>query len=130
MFIAGCSSEKINLPYYNSPDFTPIFINDNDLSKINHKISDFNFIDQNNDEFELRKLKGKIHVANFIFTSCGNICPIMTNNMVKVEDEFKNDDDVTLLSFSVTPWIDSPKVLNFYKKRVYAKIQQLVFFDW
>ena len=73
VFIAGCSSEKINLPYYNSPDFTPIFINDNDLSKINHKISDFNFIDQNNDEFELRKLKGKIHVANFIFTSCGNI---------------------------------------------------------
>ena len=116
VFITGCSSEIINLPYYNSPDFTPIFINDNDLSKINHKISDFNFIDQNNDEFELKKLKGKIHVANFIFTSCGNICPIMTNNMGKVEDEFKNDDDVTLLSFSVTPWIDSPEVLNFYKK--------------
>ena len=115
VFIAGCSSEIISLPYYNSPDFTPIFINDNDLSKINHKISDFSFIDQNNDEFELKKLKGKIHVANFIFTSCGNICPIMTNNMGKVEDEFKNDDDVTLLSFSVTPWIDSPEVLSFYK---------------
>ncbi len=83
VFIAGCSSEIISLPYYNSPDFTPIFINDNDLSEINHKISDFNFIDQNNDEFKLRKL---------------------------------NDGDVTLLSFSVTPWIDSPEVLNFYKK--------------
>ena len=40
----------------------------------------------------------------------------MTNNMGKIEEEFKNDGDVTLLSFSVTPWIDSPEVLNFYKK--------------
>ena len=40
-----CSSETTSLPYFNSPDFT-IFINDNDLSEINHKISDFNFIDQ------------------------------------------------------------------------------------
>ena len=39
--IVGCLSEKINLPYFNSPDFTPIFIDDNDLSKINHKISDY-----------------------------------------------------------------------------------------
>ena len=57
-------------------------------------------------------LVGKIHVANFMFTSCTNICPIMTTNMTKIENEFENDEGVQLVSFTVTPWIDSPELLK------------------
>jgi len=56
----------------------------------------------------------KIHVANFIFTSCGSICPTMTHNMKIVSDSLGNDQSVVFLSYSVTPWIDSPDVLSIF----------------
>ena len=62
-------------------------------------------------------IEGKIHVANFIFTSCGSICPVMTHNLKIVSDSLKNDSNLVFLSFSVTPWIDKPFILNKYKSR-------------
>lgn len=106
------------LPYYNTPDFSPIFAKNSEEKKtITHTIADFSFKDQHGDNFTLNDLKGKIHVADFIFTSCGSICPVMTANMKIIEKEFKNDDDVQLLSYSVTPWIDDVKRLSDYAKR-------------
>ena len=55
-------------------------------------------------------------MANFIFTSCTHICPKMTTNMGLVEKEFENNPEINLVSFSVTPWLDTPDVLNRYKK--------------
>ena len=54
------------------------------------------------------------------FTSCPSICPIMTNNMIKIQDEFINNDDIMLLSMSVSPEIDTVEVLKKYaiEKRV------------
>ena len=49
---------------------------------------------------------------DFFFTSCPSICPIMTNNMLKIQDEFINNDDIMLLSMSVTPEIDNVEVLK------------------
>jgi len=117
-FIISCSKTTDQLPYYNSPDFDPIFIeNKKDLeSKIKHTIGDFSFIDTNGKAFGSKDLLGKIHVANFIFTSCTHICPKMTTNMVEVERKFENHDDVNLVSFTVTPWLDSPDVLKRYKE--------------
>ncbi|HSH66813.1 MAG TPA: SCO family protein, partial [Bacteroidia bacterium] len=60
-------------------------------------------------------IEGKIHVANFIFTSCGSICPIMTRNMKIISDSMRNDPEIILLSYSVTPWIDKPYVLKQFK---------------
>ena len=74
------------------------------------------FTNQNEEDFGSMDLVGKIHVANFMFTSCTNICPIMTTNMTKIENEFENDEGVQLVSFTVTPWIDSPELLKRYKK--------------
>jgi protein SCO1/2 len=53
-------------------------------------------------------------VAGFIFTSCGSICPAMTENMQTVSNTFKNDSNIVLLSFTVTPWIDSVARLKQY----------------
>ena len=105
-----------HLPYYNKPDFTPIFIDKADeiQEQITHKIADFAFIDQDNKEITQKIIENKIHVANFFFTSCGSICPVMTKNMSKINDVFENDETVVLLSYSVTPWIDSVARLKEY----------------
>jgi protein SCO1 len=115
-----CDDEKsstIALPYYNEPDFTPIFIENKSevQTKISHKIGDFSFLNEDSLKVSQQNIEGKIHVANFIFTSCGSICPTMTKNMKMVSDSLKNE--VVLLSFSVTPWIDKPSVLKKFKAK-------------
>ncbi len=119
LFFFSCNSNENALPYYNSPDFTPHFIyNKEEVEKhISHKIGAFSFQDQEGNYFSDKQLKGNIHVANFIFTTCGSICPKMTENLLPVSHHFKNNSKVIFLSFSVTPWIDSVAVLkNYYIK--------------
>ncbi len=114
----GCSSDATQIPYYNTPDFTPIFLSDNQELKntITHQISDFSFINQNNQIITNKEIEGTVHVANFMFTSCTSICPDMTGNMKLVEEAFFNDERVAVLSYSVTPWIDTPdKLLDYVK---------------
>lgn len=105
------------LPFYDEPTFTPVFIENVDsLDKhISHTIGDFKFVNEENEPYSSESLNGKIHVANFIFTSCGSICPTMTKNMKIVNDAFLQDGDLEILSFSVTPWIDTPEKLKEYK---------------
>lgn len=112
-------AETIDLPYYNDPDFTPIFLTTKSEveSKINHTIADFSFLDQDSIFISQKVIEGKIHIANFIFTSCGSICPKMTTNLKIVNDSLKNHSDIVLLSYSVTPWIDKPAVLKKYKAK-------------
>ena len=108
--------ESTALPYYNTPDFTPYFINDtNEVNtKITHTIADFSFTDQDGKKFSNEDVKGKIHVADFFFTSCGSICPKMTAQLKRVQSAFENDDKLVLLSYSVTPWLDSVSRLKKY----------------
>ena len=114
----SCSSDATQIPYYNTPDFTPIFLSENqELKKtITHQISDFSFVNQNKQIITNKEIEGKVHVANFMFTSCTSICPDMTGNMKLVEEAFFNDERVAVLSYSVTPWIDTPdKLLDYVK---------------
>lgn len=116
---ADKKSETIALPYYNTPDFTPIFVKNraDNLLKITHTIDDFLFLNQDSIFISQKIIEGKIHVANFIFTSCGSICPMMTKNMKIVSDALAANKDLVFLSFSVTPWIDKPFVLKKYKNK-------------
>lgn len=114
--IVGCE-KTASLPYYNTPDFTPLFLKPSEVKKkITHTIPDFSFLNQDSIVFSSNSLKNKIHVANFIFTTCTDICPVMTSNMKPLEKFFFNDPLVSLLSFSVTPWIDGPNKLKNYAK--------------
>lgn len=120
LLVFGCAEKKadnIALPYYNAPDFTPLFIKNKEEvnSKIPHTISDFSFLNQDSVLITQEAVDNKIHIANFIFTSCGSICPTMTRNMKIVSDSLNNDNSVMFLSYSVTPWIDKPFVLKKYK---------------
>ena len=79
-----------------------------------HTISDFSLINQNGKTITQDDYKDKIYVADFFFTTCQTICPVMMNNMVEVQNKLKNDTEIMLLSHTVTPEIDSVAQLKKY----------------
>lgn len=79
-----------------------------------HKIANFSLINQNGKTITQDDYKDKIYVADFFFTTCQTICPIMTNHMEHIQSEILNDDDVMLLSHTVTPKIDTVAQLKRY----------------
>lgn len=81
-----------------------------------HKIANFSLINQNGKTITQKDYKGKIYVADFFFTTCQTICPIMTKHMIDIQKEIINDDDIMLLSHTVTPEIDSVAQLKKYAK--------------
>ncbi|WP_340201428.1 SCO family protein [Ascidiimonas sp. W6] len=93
-----------------------------------HTIAPFKLINQNGDTITEKNYNGKIYIADFFFTTCPTICPIMTGNMAEIQNEIMNDPEVMLLSHSVTPVIDSVAQLKKYaaEKGVIAKKWNLV----
>lgn len=103
------------LPYYNDESFTPHWITPNSEEEQKfHKIPDFEFVNQIGDTVTQKTFENKLYVTDFFFTSCPGICKKMTGNMILVQEEFKNDAEILLLSHSVTPTIDSVSVLKTY----------------
>mgnify|MGYP006122857301 FL=1 len=82
-----------------------------------HRIADFSLINQNGETITQEFYKNKIYVADFFFTTCQTICPIMTDHMYDIQKETIADPDVLLLSHSVTPEIDSVAQLKRYAKK-------------
>lgn len=81
-----------------------------------HKIADFELINQNGDTITQDDYKNKIYVADFFFTTCQSICPIMTDHMEQIQQQILDDDQVMLLSHTVTPEIDTVAQLKRYAK--------------
>ena len=103
------------LPFYDEATFTPHWLSPNeDILDTFHRISPFILTNQEGATITEATFKDKIYVADFFFTICPGICPKMTANMMELQDEFLNDDDVLLLSHSVTPEQDSVPVLKQY----------------
>jgi len=75
-----------------------------------HTISDFSLINQNGETITQKNYEGKIYVADFFFTTCQTICPIMTDHMREIQKATLKDNDILLLSHSVTPEIDNAKL--------------------
>jgi protein SCO1/2 len=117
LFLVTCKSKptELPLPFINQPDFTPEWIEkrDKNYSSI-HRIPAFSFTDQDGKTITEKTVDGKIYVADFIFTRCGSICPKMTTNMGMLQEKFKDNENVLLLSHSVTPAMDSVPVLKKY----------------
>ncbi|MEG3655918.1 SCO family protein [Arenibacter palladensis] len=102
------------------PVYQPAMVNfelvDSTLQHVKkyHTIADFALTNQNGKLVTQKDYENKIYIADFFFTTCPTICPIMTKNMAGIQDEILNDDDVMLLSHSVTPDIDSVPQLKKY----------------
>ena len=79
-----------------------------------HKIADFSLTNQNGKTITQNDYEDKIYVVDFFFTTCQSICPIMTNHMADIQKEILDDDEVMLLSHTVTPEIDTVAQLKRY----------------
>ena len=107
-------------PQEKLPIYQPAMVNyelvDSSLQHIKkyHKIAPFSLINQNGLNITDSDYSNKIYVADFFFTTCPSICPKMTANMGLIQEDIRTDNQVLLLSFSVTPEIDSVAQLKRY----------------
>jgi protein SCO1/2 len=106
---------KKRLPIYQPAMVNPELVDSTlHYKKKYHTIADFELINQNGQLITQKDYHDKIYVADFFFTTCPSICPIMTKNMGIIQERILNDDEVLLLSHSVTPKIDSVPQLKKY----------------
>ncbi|WP_086477228.1 SCO family protein [Arenibacter lacus] len=107
--------EQKTLPVYQPKDFNPALVDPIKQGQgANHTITSFSLINQEGKVVTEQDYRNKIYVADFFFTRCPSICPIMANNMNKLQNEFLDDPEIKLLSLSVTPDLDSVPVLRQY----------------
>ena len=90
-----------------------------------HTVKPFCFINQYNEKTTEETLKGKIYVADFFFTTCQSICPIMSTQLERVYKRFANNSSVMIVSHTVEPEIDSTEIL-----RLYAKLHGVTNHQW
>lgn len=114
LFMDAVQPQKL-LPVY-QPSMVNFELVDSTMQHIKkyHTIADFALTNQNGELVTQKDYEDKIYIADFFFTTCPTICPIMTKNMAGIQDKIKGDDDVLLLSHSVTPDIDSVPQLKKY----------------
>ena len=99
------------------------YIKDNEGQK--RKVPDFKMIDQNNDTITNKDFLGKVYVVEFFFATCPTICPIMNENLVKVQNEFFGNPNFGIASFTINPKNDTPEVL-----RDYAEEHDITHANW
>jgi len=112
-FIYNALKVEPKLPVY-QPDMVTADLVDSTVQHVRkfHKVKDFELINQNGDTITQKEFDNHIYVTDFFFTTCQTICPVMTDNMKVLQDEFLEDDEIKLLSHSVTPSIDTVEKLK------------------
>ena len=115
VFISCHQTTKKELPIYNPTDVNPKLVAKSVRHiNSNHKVADFKLQNQNGTTVTQKDYENKVYVVDFFFTRCTSICPIMTTNMAKIQDEFMSSDTFMLLSVSVTPEFDTVEILKAY----------------
>ena len=113
IYIALAPEPKLRI--YQPNDVAPELV-DTTLQHVKkyHQIADFSLVNQLGDTITQKTFEGRIYVADFFFTTCATICPIMTEHMGQIQRKIKNDPDILLLSHTVTPEIDTVAQLKRY----------------
>ena len=105
---------KSHLPVF-GPEHFPFYIKKNDETKRKHTVSSFSFNDQNNQLITDSIFKKHITVVSFFYSNCNYICPVIIKRLKDVQDQFSNEERLKILSFSITPMIDTTDVLKQYE---------------
>ena len=106
------------LPIFQPAMVDPVLVDESiQYVKKYHRINDFSLTNQNKENITHFDYDDHIYVADFFFTTCPSICPIMTENMVYLQSLLNDLPKIKLLSFSVTPEIDTPEVLKAYAQQ-------------
>lgn len=111
----GCSKNSDRLPILGERETTTRTVDGKEVvDTLYHTIPDFKFVSQNGDTITAQNFKDKIYVADFFFTTCPTICPVMKKQMLKVYEKIKGQNDVGILSHTIDPDHDTPAVLKEY----------------
>ncbi len=86
-----------------------------------HEISDFQFTDQDGQIITNETFKDKVYLVDFFFISCQTICPKVAQQMLRIHDEFENDDRVELLAHTIDPKRDTIERLKWYADKLGVK---------
>ena len=106
------------LPIFQPAMVDPVLVDESiQYVKKYHRINDFSLTNQNKENITHFDYDDHIYVADFFYTTCPSICPIMTENMVYLQSLLNDLPEIKLLSFSVTPEIDTPEVLKAYAQQ-------------
>lgn len=110
------------LPVYNPADINPELV-DESMREVykDHRIGDFEFVDQYGQPVTAATFEDKVYVTDFFFTTCPTICPKMTVQMARVQEELGDLEDFCILSHTVQPEVDSVDVLRDYSDGYNAK---------
>lgn len=121
--------EKL-LPVINPIDLDEEMVDRDVLMKrkgYGHKIGDFSFLNQNGVEITQDFVKNKVYVAEYFFTTCGTICPIMNKQMTRVQSAFSSNEGLKILSFTVHPEVDTVEQMKRYAVGHHANDEQWQF---
>lgn len=107
------------LKVFNPADINPELVDESlQSTNKNHRVGGFNLTDQDGNTVTPNNFKDKIYVTDFFFVTCPTICPKMTDQMLRVYEEFKDNDAILLLSHTVMPEEDSVPVLKEYADKI------------
>ncbi len=119
------SLDEKPLPILNPIDVNDSLVDSELLRKgFGHTIGDFSFVNQAGQSLSSNDIDGKIWVAEYFFTTCGSICPKMNQQMKRVQDAFKGDRDLVILSFTVNPEVDSVEQMKKHADFLGAELPQ------
>lgn len=88
------------------------------VDTIYHQIPDYKFVDQDSNYVTPKTFEGKVYVADFFFTTCPTICPVMERNLLRVYKKYKGNSEVAFLSHTIDPDHDSVSILKDYAERL------------
>lgn len=119
MAFAGCHSNTRTLPILGRHETVEKQVNgETRTDTVYHTIADYRFVDQDSTIITPATFAGKIYVADFFFTTCPTICPVMKTQMLRVYEAFNNNDEVLFLSHSIDPEHDNVAVLRDFANRL------------
>jgi protein SCO1 len=114
LMLSCIEQKEQKLPIFGEKEVTP-------TDTVYHRIGNFRFVDQDSTIITNETVRNKIYVADFFFTSCRTICPIMKTQMMRVYEAFKDDPEVLLLSHTIDPDYDTVGLLHDYAERLGVK---------
>ncbi|MFQ3325827.1 MAG: protein SCO1/2 [Salibacteraceae bacterium] len=119
IILTSCDSEKSVLPILGQHDYETRTEAGKTISDtIHYTVPDFSFLGHRSVEINNNTIAGKVTIADFFFTTCPTICPVMSRNMKKISQEFLGKKNLTMLSFSIDAIHDSIPVLNKYASKL------------
>jgi protein SCO1/2 len=121
VFIYSCNTKEASLPILGRATL------DESGKEIPHEIPDFSFTNQYNETVTNADFDEKVYVADFFFTSCPTICPIMKSQMLRINEHFKGNENFKILSHTIDPYHDSVQVLHDYAEALGIQGEQWQF---